>query len=109
MYPQQAVSKLQVDLKKVVSKCHELRLTINLDKTKFIMNGSKDRMRAPLQDFPTIEGTTLSRVQNYCYMGVRLGETMTMEEAVKDVIRKVNHKFLRFSNQREDLSHNNAM
>ena len=57
-----AVANLQVDLQKVVEKCTELRLTINRDKTKFMLSGSKGKSQCTYETYYRWSGSEQSQI-----------------------------------------------
>ena len=86
------VKVLQHDLDSLKEWCQSNKLTINADKTKLMIFGSK-KLRDKLENTGvTFNGKVIEEVSYYKYLGVKLDRTLKYELHAKVIIQRVSDK-----------------
>ena len=84
-----AVQLLQEDVNRFAGWCKRNKLTLNIDKTKFLGFGLKKCFKnAQIQ----INGSRISRVPNYKHLGVQLDPKISYEVFIKSQLRTVAYR-----------------
>ena len=68
------------------------RLTLNIEKSKYMMIGGNKRVKDFGNVTLSIEGKGLEKVSNYKYLGVIIGENLSKTDHVESVARKVSQR-----------------
>ena len=89
-------TRLERALKKIVEWCKKNFININISKTKFCVYGTKSRVDEV--DISTIGeiGNRISRCHQYCYLGVKLDECLTLKQNYNNVLKKFSYKIYQF-------------
>ena len=102
--------QLQQDMDKLSQWCLDNKLTINTDKTKVMIFGTKT-MREKIGHLNiTFRNKTIEEVTHYNYLGVSLDQNLKYDRQAKSIIMKVSEKLVylkrirRFINARAALS-----
>ena len=84
------------------------RLTINLDKTKLMLCGTKNMQKKA--SFPDVimAGTKIQYVRQFNYLGVKLDSRLTFEAHAYECIRLVSYKILLLSKIRKYIDKRQA-
>ena len=90
--PEVIQTKLQGDLDKLRNWCRENKLTINADKTKLMIFGTKNNREKLGPIKVTFEGEQLETVTNYNHLGVKLDQTLRYDLHAKMIIQRVSDK-----------------
>ena len=87
-------STLQKDLYLLKLWCQSNKLTVNADKTKFMIFGTK-KVRDKVGNFNiTFDGTPIEEVSQYKYLGIKLDQTLKYDLHAKAVIQRVSDKII---------------
>ena len=87
-----ASGKLQTSLDLFVNWCSTNQLTINIQKTKIMIFGSRHKVKKASNVKIGINGKTLQVVPSYKYLGLHLDSTLNFNLHISSVIRTVIHK-----------------
>ena len=80
------------DLKLLTTWCHNNRLTININKTKVMLFGTRNMLKRGKRKDTSIDGTKLQYVSHYTYLGIKLDCSLTFELHASESLRMVAHK-----------------
>ena len=88
--------RLERALSKIIYWCKANFININIGKTKFCIYGTKSRVEAI--DINTIgePESEISRCHQYCYLGVKLDEYLTLKQNYNNVFKKFSYKVYQF-------------
>ena len=93
---------MQASLKLLEKWCNTNGIYININKTRFMIFGSKVAL-AKVQHKEMkllIDKQPISRVHNYCYLGVTLDEQLNFEMNAQQTIKKVKNKLVQLRSMR---------
>ena len=94
--PEAALTKLQLDLNKVIDWCDVNRLTPNVDKTKFMWFTSHQKLDNTLDQPVLVKGTSLGEVEDYKYLGIWLDSTLSFKRQLENTCNKTSAKLTQF-------------
>ena len=90
------INDLQDKTQEMVNKfqkwCEMNILTINIKKTKFMIFGTRSRIKKAKNIKITISGQHLQQVPSYKYLGVTLDSVLTYSKHISTVLNTVSHK-----------------
>ena len=89
---QQALVKLQEDLNSLESWCLRNKLTINTDKTKYMIFGTSNARSKITDSTLNFGGKPLELVTSYNYLGVKIDPSLNYELHAKAIIQRVSDK-----------------
>ena len=96
---------LQTSLDYVYKWCIVNRLYMNMKKTKTMWFEAKKEANVSCKDYEVIvNGTALSRVYSYLYLGVELDDTLSYDKHLKNVVNKTTQKLYIFRKIRRFIS-----
>ena len=86
-------SELQSSLNHIISWCNYNKLTINKDKTKYMLLSSRKAEESDTENnIPTIGERKLCKVSQYEYLGVTIDKDLKMVSHVDNMYKKANSK-----------------
>ena len=98
--------KLQVDLNNLFNYLCACKLSLNVDKTKFmIVSSKKINHQAEL----LLNNTKIEQVKEFKYLGVMLDDKLTMEAHTDFICKKLNKKFYVFKRCEKKLNLNGKL
>ena len=88
------ITKLQADMDRLKTWCHNNRLTVNAEKTKILIFGNK-KQRKKIGDIKiAFDGELIEEVNHYTYLGVKLDQTLNYDLHAKLIIQRVSDKIV---------------
>ena len=104
-----ATRLLRRDLKNLEKWCKLNDIFVNVKKTKYMIFGSKQALHNINEPQLKINGTTISRVKTYNYLGINLDEQLNYETHLSGVVRKVSHKVYQLRRMRRFINKRAAL
>ena len=80
------------DLKLLTKWCRNNRLTVNINKTKVMLFGTKNMLKRGKRNYIFINETKLQYVNQFNYLGIKLDCSLTFELHAAESLRMVAHK-----------------
>ena len=101
-----ALKDMQASLKLLEKWCNTNGIYININKTRFMIFGSKVTLgKVQHKEMKLlIDKQPISRVHNYCYLGVTLDEQLNFEMNAQQTIKKVKNKLVQLRSMRYFLN-----
>ena len=92
------------DLAKLTTWFKMNQLTVNIEKTKIMMFGTRNMLKKSRSLDVYIAGTKLKYVNFFNYLGIKLDNTLTFEKHAAECIHLVSHKLYLLSRVRKYIS-----
>ena len=89
--------------------CCNNRLTININKTKVMLFGTKNMLKKGVRSDVLIEDTKLQYVTSFNYLGIKLDNSLSFELHAAESLRMVSHKLLMLSKIRKFITIEQAL
>ncbi|KAI4830607.1 hypothetical protein KUCAC02_002226 [Chaenocephalus aceratus] len=86
---QEAVVKLQAVFNTIQTQLFELKLLLNVDKTKVMLFSKVKKTPEPVLDIVTTQGTKLEVVACYKYLGIWLDDCLSFKLHVNNLLKKL--------------------
>ena len=96
-------SALQQDLNKIVAWCEESKLTINVNKTKYVIFGLKSQTKKIGDHHMTVNATKLDKLNSYKYLGITLGSNLMFNKHIENCKKFATHKVFLLSKIRKHI------
>ena len=96
--------QLQRDMNKLSQWCYNNKLTINTDKTKLMLFGTKNMREKVGAPSITFRDEIIEEVTHYNYLGVTLDQNLKYERHARAIIRKVSDKLVYLKRIRRFIS-----
>lgn len=96
---------MQRDLALIINWSNFNKLTINYNKSNFMVFGNKHKLS--LSDIPNmidVNSYKLERVNYYSYLGVNFDQELKFEKAFTNTLRRLGHKIFSLSVIRKDVT-----
>ena len=104
-----AEMELQLLLNKFSKWCDINALTINTNKTKTMLFGSRNRIKNAYKPSLYIKNDQLQLVPTYKYLGINLDQTLNFKYHLDSLINNITFKLYMFSNVRRFLNEKSAI
>ena len=85
-------SKLNYDLQSLSCYLNSNLLTLNHEKSKFIIFAGRQRLRSISNINISICNRTMKQEQSLKYLGITITENLTWHEQIENMISKINHR-----------------
>lgn len=104
------MENLQRDLMLISNWSNYNRLTINYQKSEFMVFGSRSKLRTSSipRGINLHDGARISMTNSYVYLGIPLDPELKFEDMANDVVKKVSHKIYNLSLIRRYISKTTA-
>ena len=86
------VAKIQEDITRLYEWCSRNRLTINIQKTKAMIIGSKSLIKKCNPPSIKLGTNIIEYVKSYKYLGITLDQTLTFNNHINRLIQTLSHK-----------------
>ena len=106
-----ALKDMQQSLKSLERWCNTNGIYVNLNKTRFMLFGSKMTLAKVQHEEVNllINKHPITRVHSYCYLGITLDEQLNFELHAQQTIRKVKNKHVQLRSMRYFLNKKSAL
>ena len=98
------LNNLKSDLDLLVDWYSINLMKVNVDKTKYMIVGTRQKIRNIPEFQLKIAGTLLSRVQSYKYLGILLDSELTLHNYLTDLMDRVQRKIFQLSKLRRYIT-----
>ena len=95
---------VSADLELLHQCCNRNRLTINLNKTKLMLFGTRNMLKHSAKVDTILAGTRLQYVKHFNYLGMKLEDTLTFELHATETVRMEAHKMYLLSRIRKYIT-----
>ena len=105
-HKEEAYARLWVseDLNILVNWCNINQLTINKDKTKMMLFGTRNMIKRGKRADVYMTGSKLQYVNNFNYLGIKLDSTLSFELHASECLKMVSHKLYLLSRVRKYIT-----
>ena len=110
-HDQEAFAHLWVaeDLKLLTTWCQKNKLTVNINKTKVMLFGTRNMLKRGIRCDTFINGTKLQYVNHFNYLGVKLDSSLTFELHASESLKMVAHKLYLLARVRKFITPEQAI
>ena len=103
------VLALRIEASNIIQWLRANKLTLNVSKTKFMVFGTRQKLKN-VADIPLhADGEVIERVQHFKYLGVILDETLSFEEHIDTLYRKTCSKMGAIKKARTCINQDTAL
>lgn len=98
------------DLRLVINWSNYNRLTINYSKSNFMVLGNRYKLNSIcIPSTLSVGPHSFNRVNSFVYLGIDLDCELNFENAIRNIIKRVNHRIFSLSVIRKDITSNCAI
>ena len=97
------------DLGVLLKWCINNKLTININKTKNMLFGTRNMLKRGVRNDILINGTKVQYVNHFNYLGIKLDSSLTFELHATECLRMVAHKLYLLGRMRKYISTEQAI
>ena len=110
-HDQEAFAHLWVaeDLKLLTTWCQKNKLTVNINKTKVMLFGTRNMLKRGIRCDTFINGTKLQYVNHFNYLRVKLDSSLTFELHASESLKMVAHKLYLLARVRKFITPEQAI
>ena len=106
---QDIIPSLQTDLDSYFDWCNANCLTLNVKKTKFVIYGTKSRVKKVNNAQIFLGGNQIFCEPNYNYLGITLDSSLSFKQHIEHCAKVVSHKIFILSKIRNSISEDTAL